>query len=60
MVLAGTNGLHIRSNRGTPMVRGAEETFTVFDSRPCPMAPDFSAGYISPFIKTADGANLDG
>lgn len=57
---AGTNGVHAASPRGMPMVRGEAEAFTVFDGRPCPMAPDFSGGYSTPFIKKADGANLDG
>ena len=52
MIFAGTNAIHKRSKLGTAMVRGTEQIFTVFDPRPCPMAPDFSnAGYISPFIK---------
>jgi hypothetical protein len=51
MLMAGTNGIHTRSQKGNPMLRGEEETFTVFDPRPCPMAPDFSGGYVSPFIK---------
>ena len=58
MIIAGTNGVHRRSVKGTPVVRGVEEAMTVFDPRPLPMAPDFSAGYKSPFIK-AD-ANTDG
>ena len=58
MIMAGTNGVHRRSAKGTPVVRGKEEGMAVFDCRPLPMAPDFSAGYQSPFIK-AD-ANTDG
>jgi ectoine hydroxylase len=57
---AGTNGIHLRSTRGMPIVRGEAEVFTVFDGRPCPMAPDFSTGYRTPFIKKADAANWDG
>ena len=53
MILAGTNGIHMRSKLGTPLVRGGEPVFTVFDPRPCPMAPDFSTvGYVNPFIKS--------
>ena len=63
---AGTNGIHLKSPRGMPVVRGVQEEWTVFDARPCPMAPDFTAGYISPFIRSAKAAadrepvNLDG
>ena len=57
---AGTNGIHLNSARGMPIVRGEQEVFTVFDNRPCPMAPDFTAGYVSPFIKKAGDANMDG
>jgi|MDTC01.3.fsa_nt_gb ectoine hydroxylase-related dioxygenase (phytanoyl-CoA dioxygenase family) len=55
---AGTNGIHLRSKRGMPIVRGEQPVFTTFDPRPCPMAPDFSSGYVTPFIQPA--ANRDG
>ena len=53
MLTSGTNGIHLKSTLGCPVVRGEEETFKVFDPRSVPSAPDFSAGYISPFIKKA-------
>ena len=65
MLMAGTNGVHSRSKRGTPVVRGVEEAFAVMDTRGggIPMAPDFTAtGYLTPFIKSEDTTlkNADG
>lgn len=62
----GTNTLHQKSKFGMPMVRGKATNLAVFDARPCPMAPNFEAGYKPPFFtkdklaEEAENPLLDG
>ena len=54
MLPAGTNPLHAQQRGGTYMVRGRETNEVLFDTRPIPMAPNFSQGYTPGFIDAKD------
>jgi len=53
----GTNLIHARaaSGRQLSVIRGEPTRWAVFDPRPCPMAPNFEAGYSAPFFETDKG-----
>ena len=55
---AGTNLLHLKSKRQMRIIRGQPTNIAVFDPRPCPMAPNFEAGYTPTFF--ADDRRTEG
>ena len=52
---AGTNLLHLKSERQMRIIRGQPSSLAVFEPRPCPMAPNFEAGYTPTFFDDEKG-----